>query len=122
MFVSTKKRSAAAFIRLFPRQPVRRQTGNGNRLDALPLLVRRPVLLCLAHLVFQHASDQFGDRRILFGGLLARPPERVFLDRDGNVLQHELSVTRTSCCWPAGRDRPSSFVACWEGPAAREIP
>src|SRR5215469_16855465 len=58
----------------------------GYGLDLLPAFVGLPILVGAAHLVFEHAADEFRDGCILLGCLTACPPESLILHRHRDVL------------------------------------
>src|SRR5579863_9575591 len=92
-FVSTKNRSPADMSLL----PVH-ATGSIDTLhgrESLPLSIGSPIVVTGAHLAFKHTPHEFGNRSIFFSGFPACPKGDVFVNRDGHVLQHDLSVTRT---------------------------
>src|SRR5215469_4681193 len=95
--VSTKKRRLSpSFIRLFPANASGSHAR--NRLHFLPFLERFPVIGARQpHLFFEHPTDQFGDANVLIGSAAARPSRSLFCDCNGDVLQHEISVTRSPC-------------------------
>src|SRR5260370_11574992 len=93
-FVSTKKRSSA-LMRLLPAKAA----GCINSLDSadlFPPIVSTPVIVAGSHLAFQHPSNEFGHRRVLFSGFLTSPFGGFLANRNRNLFYHEFSVTRTS--------------------------
>src|SRR5712691_9840120 len=69
-----------------------------NSLDAadlLPTIESAPVLVGHPHLVLQHVANQLGNGGVFFSRFLASLSGGFLADRDGNVFQREISVTRT---------------------------
>jgi hypothetical protein len=63
--------------------------------DFLPSIVSAPVLVSRSHLAFQHPANQHRNGGMLLSRFPASPPSHFFTNRDGDLLQDEISVSLT---------------------------